>query len=118
MIGVKNNTAEKFVGRYDGEDFVFEPGVPLAITPDAAAHIFGFGLEDKKPVLQRLGWMRTLDNMDEALAKLAKFQFLAVESRFEEPKKIPTDLTKPMADPESGKEKVSVTDEVPKFVKK
>ena len=118
MIGIKNNTAEKFTARYDGEDFVFEPGVPLAISPEAAAHIFGFGLEDKKPVLQRLGWMRTLDGLPDALARLAQFQFLAVEQRFEEPKKIPVDLTRPLADPESPKNKVSVADEVPKFVKK
>lgn len=118
MIGVKNNSKEKFVGRYNGEDFVFEPGVSVAISPEAAAHIFGFGLEDKQPVLQRLGWMRTRDGMPDALAKLAQFQFLAVEHRFAEPQKIQTDLTKPLADPEEGKAKVAITGEVPQFVKK
>lgn len=117
MIGVQNNTKEKFVGRYNGEDFEFEPGVPLAITPEAAAHIFGFGLEDKKAVLQRLGWMRTLDSLPDALAKLAQFQFLAVEQRFQEPPaKIATDLTRPLADPKPGDDKVQV--EIPQLIKK
>lgn len=93
MIGVKNNTKETLTARYDGESFEFPAGGPaVVLSPDAARHIFGFGLEDKKAVLQRLGWMRNLDAYDDAMKRLAGFQFLAVEQKVTEPVKIPSTL--------------------------
>lgn len=118
MIGVKNNTGEKLTARYDGQDFTFEAGGPaVAISEDAARHIFGFGLENKQQVLQRLGWMRSLDHYSEAVKKLAGFQFLAVEQTIKEPVKIPLSAsTEVMLDPKEGDNKVRV--EIPVLGKK
>lgn len=79
MIGVKNNLSERVKGRYNGEDFVFEPGVTRALTEDAARHIFGYGEKDKTRALLRLGWIPNGANREAALEQLGKIQFLAVD---------------------------------------
>lgn len=79
MIGVKNNGTETLTARYDGKDYSFPPGVTKALSEAAAAHIFGFGLEDKTRVLARLGWASSSAQYAQAIAKLNDFTFLAVE---------------------------------------
>ena len=78
MIGVKN-LGESFAGRFDGKDYKFPAGQVTTLSEDAAAHIFGFGVEDKSRVLARNGWATTSARMDVALKRLEQFQFLAVE---------------------------------------
>lgn len=79
MIGVKNNLTERIEGRYNGEDFVFEPGVTRALSEEAARHIFGYGEQDKTKALLRMGWIPNGAQKAQALEKLGKIQFLAVE---------------------------------------
>ncbi len=87
MIGVKNLSGHKLTGRFNGQDFVFEADekVTTPVSEDAARHIFGYGERDKSRALLRLGWIANGAGMEEALARLGKFQFLGVEEvRFKE----------------------------------
>lgn len=79
MIGVKNNEQKKLVARYDGVDYTFEPGVVMAVSDEAARHIFGYGEKDKSRALLRLGWIQNGATMDSGLERLSQFQFLAAE---------------------------------------
>jgi len=81
MIGVKNTSSERLVAKYDGEEFVFEANGSAVrpISEDAARHIFGYGEKDKKRALLRLGWVPNGANIEHAIERLGKFQFLAVE---------------------------------------
>jgi hypothetical protein len=91
MIGVKNNRPAKdnqgnaikantLRARYDGQEYVFEPGIPTAISEEAAKHIFGYGEKDKARALHRLGWMTYGGQMENALEQLNDFTFLEVEA--------------------------------------
>lgn len=77
MKVVNHNEGLTLKGRYDGEDFVFEPEKPTYITLDAAKHIFGLGTKDKSQALNMLGLLipggRTYQ---EALEFLDKISFL------------------------------------------
>lgn len=87
MIGVKNNLEKDVVGRYNGVDYIFKAGKTTATPEEAATHIFGYGLDDKKTALLRLGWVGNSMSMDEAMERLGQIQFLAEkEPVFEEPK--------------------------------
>lgn len=100
MIGVKS-TEEKIVAKYDGREYVFQPGAVTAVSEDAARHIFGYGMKEKTSALLRLGWLPNGAQMDQAIQRLNKVQFLAAEEpRFKEeesaslPRKV-SDATKP-----------------------
>lgn len=80
MIGVKNLGKDAVKGRYDGQDYTFEPGVTVAVSEDAARHILGFGADDKTRQLARLGWLSTSNQYSDAVKRLDAFQFLAVDS--------------------------------------
>lgn len=86
MIGVKNTGADPITGRYDGQDYVFKPGVTVALPDEAATHIFGYGLDDKSRALIRLGWLVNSTQYAHALQRLDSIQFFA-ESKvvFDEP---------------------------------
>jgi hypothetical protein len=99
MIGVKNTGEREIVSRYDGKDYRFPPDVAVAISPDAATHIFGFGLEDKSRALGRLGWLRNQAQYADAVKRLDTIQFLRVENKFDEPAELPkTVMASPSAD--------------------
>lgn len=101
MIGVKNNLKEKVVGRYDGQDFVFEPGVTRALSEDAARHIFGYGEKDKIRALLRLGWVPNGADRAAALEMLNSIQFLAVEETKFKDEPV-TDMPRSVAQGEDG----------------
>lgn len=82
MIGVqlKKNEDPKqppIKARYDGQDFEFKPGVTVALSDDAATHIFGYGLDDKSRALIRLGWLVNSTQYEAALERLDEIQFFA-----------------------------------------
>lgn len=81
MIGVRNNSGQKLVGRFNGQDIVFEADekVTTPVSEDAARHIFGYGERDKTRALLRLGWIANGAAMEAGLERLGRFQFLAVE---------------------------------------
>lgn len=66
---------ETIVGRWNGEDYEFRPGQPEVIHKIVAAHIFGFGLEDKAPALARLGWAQSSDQLKAAMQRLQAVHF-------------------------------------------
>lgn len=84
MIGVRNNSKEAILGRYDGRDYEFRPDVTEVVSVEAARHIFGFGMEDKTRAFLRLGWLRNSGAQKEAEARLNEIQFLAVETKVKE----------------------------------
>lgn len=73
FVFVTNKNDFPHVDRYNGKDYVFEPGHKQMVPHDAAAHMFGFGRIDKTENLVRLGWANRLD--DEGVKWLAKFVF-------------------------------------------
>ena len=84
MDGIFVTNKNDFVhfDRYDGEDFVFEPGEKVFISKPAATHMFGWNLNDQSEVLVRLGWAMVYDGEvknfvenKEGVNKLANFVF-------------------------------------------
>lgn len=69
-VRVTNNNKLKIRGRYDGLDYEFRPGESEDIPLAAAAHIFGFGQENKHPALRRLGWFARSEDEEMAMTKL------------------------------------------------
>ncbi len=69
------NHNKSFVGRYAGKDYKFDTGKAVDIPIIAARHIFAFGLEDKVPALNRLGWARSSDEIEAGLEKLNRVKF-------------------------------------------
>jgi hypothetical protein len=82
MIFVTNTNSFHHTDRYDGEDYEFPPGEKVAISEEAATHMFGRNLIDKTSTLQRLGWAMKYDpktkNFEDNLEgaqQLARFVF-------------------------------------------
>lgn len=75
MILVKNGGGFDLTDRYNGIDYVFPKGEGVVVSEDVARHIFGFGEADKSACLVRLGWMRTNQDFEGAMQKLAAFVF-------------------------------------------
>jgi hypothetical protein len=78
-IRIVNNSGKTIKARYDGKDYVFANGEPTDVHHLAAAHIFGFGLEDKTNAFHRLGWI-TNNDYESALEKLKDIEFGDVPS--------------------------------------
>jgi hypothetical protein len=99
MIGIKNNGSDIIKGRYDGKDYEFKPGVTVALSDEAARHIFGYGEDDKTRSLIRLGWLANSTHYDQAASRLDSIQFFAeAKVTFEEPE-APTQLPTPTPAP-------------------
>jgi hypothetical protein len=75
-IRVTSHLEKTLKGRYDGKDYVFEPGEAVILSLNAAQHIFGLGQEDKSDALNRLELLIPYKStMAEALAALDKITF-------------------------------------------
>jgi hypothetical protein len=85
MVKVINNNEAVCRGRFDGKDYVFEPGKPTYLTLEAAGHIFGLGVEDKSQALNMLGWLVPgRDSLADALKKLDRISFLEGKTVYED----------------------------------
>jgi hypothetical protein len=73
MVWVHNKGQEFLVDHWDGKPYSFSPNKPIEVPDHVARHIFGYGLEDKVPVLARLGWTQTLVDVPKAMERLNKF---------------------------------------------
>jgi hypothetical protein len=73
-VFVTNTGTEKLTDSWDGKPYDFSPGKAVEIPAVAAAHLFGFGVEDKTPQLARFGWAVTTKDIPEGLKRLAKFK--------------------------------------------
>ena len=83
FLAVTSNFDKKFKGKFHGVAYEWKPGATVNMPVEAAAHIFGFGEEDKTRALHRAGFLSTVDDMDAAMEKLGKFSFAPVEQVFE-----------------------------------
>jgi len=83
FLSVKNGTDRKISGRFHGEDYVLKPGESVTMPVEAAAHIFGFGVDDKTPALHRLGWLTASQHAEVAMERLSKLGFEPVHQVFE-----------------------------------
>ena len=79
-VRVVNNTGKAIKARYDGKDYLFSPGEPTDVHQVAAAHIFGFGLDDKTNAFHRLGWLSATSDYEAALEKLNGIEFGEIPS--------------------------------------
>jgi len=92
---VINKTGKLIRDRFNGTDFEFLPNEKVNISPDAARHIFGYGISDQKEIdriLMRQGWMRNSDEIESARARLARICFMQdppQERQFVEDEPIP-----------------------------
>jgi len=77
FLSVKNNGNELFKAKYNGQEYEFVPKKKTTITSDAARHIFGLGLADKREVLSRHGKLSHSTMMEQATAWLNSFSFEA-----------------------------------------
>lgn len=66
---------EEITARWNGMDYKFIPGQPLDLPRVVAAHIFGFGAEDKSAALARLGWAQSSDQFPAAMQRLKNITF-------------------------------------------
>jgi hypothetical protein len=82
-IVVRNNSDQTFTDKFDGEPFEIKPGHYIDMPPEAAKLCFGVGEEDRRRVIQRLGWARTENDMQSALERLNKFSFHGSEEEAE-----------------------------------
>ena len=73
MVWVTNTTDEFFADMLDGKQYNFPPNKPIEISGDLAQNIFGYGVEDKTPILVRLGWTKVTSDIPKALERLEKF---------------------------------------------
>jgi hypothetical protein len=78
-VRIVNNTGKTIKARYDGKDYIFSNGEPTDVHQLAAAHIFGFGLDDKTNAFHRLGWLVTGD-YEQALERLKEIEFGEIPS--------------------------------------
>lgn len=74
LVFVTNNSEKKLTAEYAFEEYNFPVGVAVALSPQAARHIFGYGDNNKEPYLARLGFIRLHSELDEALEKLSQFE--------------------------------------------
>ena len=74
LVYVTNNSENKLTAEYAYEEYNFPAGKTVALSPQAARHIFGYGDDNKEPYLARLGFIRLHSELDEALEKLSKFE--------------------------------------------
>lgn len=83
FLAVTSNFPKKFKGKFHGVEYEWKPGATVNMPIEAAAHIFGFGEEDKTRALHRAGFLSTVEDMDAAMEKLGMFSFAPVEQVFE-----------------------------------
>lgn len=82
MVKVHNRSRDYFRDMYDGIVLDLPPGESKVITDQMAAHCFGYGEDDKRRALSRLGWLKSESRDEgvpygwqEAMARLGHFVF-------------------------------------------
>lgn len=76
---------ETIKARYNGQEYEFRPGEPVDVHQTVAAHIFGFGHEDKSTALARLGWAQSSDQLPAAMTRLQGIRFTTAPPLIERP---------------------------------
>lgn len=83
-------------GRFNGKDYVFPYGKPVDVPIVAAMHIFGFGMDDKSQALARLGWARTSDEVENAMARMKEITFADLPAMMEVPRDMASGSVRPL----------------------
>jgi len=89
LIRVINRNPKPIHGRYAGRDYVFKPEVPLDVPEIVARHIFDFGKDDKTQALNRLGWVKTSDEMQVGMEMMNNITFTDPPEMIEKPADLP-----------------------------
>jgi len=89
LVYVTNTTDKELVSEFNYEEYKFPAGKTVALSPNAAKHIFGYGQENKEPYLARLGFIRLHSELEQALEKLAKFE-ISTEAPVEKNRSLPS----------------------------
>jgi hypothetical protein len=93
-IFVTNTNDFHHSDRFNGQEYEFPPKERVAISTDAASHLFGFNMPDKTETLTRLGWasrfnpkIKNWEDDPRGVEKLRRFVFtkaVMVEAPVEE----------------------------------
>jgi hypothetical protein len=85
MFRITNGNSFDFIGRHNGQDFLFPQGKPVYCEDDAAAHIFGIGQPDKDSILARHGWVLPAQRKEDGMAILNAFAFEHMSPAYDAP---------------------------------
>lgn len=115
MLYVKNTNSFVFKSRYDGVDYDFPINERVPISPEAAAHIFGFGVPEKMEHIVKHGWCRSTDKVQDGMNILNRFVFTQDEPLPTDPvdemiNEIPTFQARRGRPPKQKNENVSGTE--------
>jgi hypothetical protein len=89
LVYVTNRSDKQLVMDFEFESYEFPINKTVALSPDAAKHIFGYGVDDKEPYLARLGWIRLHNEINQGLEKLSKFE-ISAEAPVEKNRSLPS----------------------------
>lgn len=73
MVWVTNTSDEFFADMWDGKQYNFLPNKAIEVDVEVAQNIFGYGVQDRTPILVRLGWTKVTSDIPKALERLEKF---------------------------------------------
>ena len=76
-IFVTNNSDKSLRDGYAGEFYDFPVGKTVEVPEEVVRHVFGYGDDNKKPYLTRLGWLVNENEADKAFAMLDKWEVSA-----------------------------------------
>jgi hypothetical protein len=89
LIYVTNRSEHDLVTSYAYERYEFPTNKTVALSPEAAKHIFGYGIDNKEPYLARLGFIRLHSELEQALERLSKFD-ISTEAPVEKNRSLPS----------------------------
>jgi hypothetical protein len=89
LIYVTNRSEHDLVSNYAYERYEFPVNKTVALSPEAAMHIFGYGVDNKEPYLARLGFIRLHSELEQALERLSKFE-ISSEAPVEKNRSLPS----------------------------
>ena len=72
-VFVTNNSDKSFDGLHAYQRYEFPVGKTVEVDEEVARYFFGYGLEDKLPILARNGWTQTMNDIPKGMEILAKF---------------------------------------------
>jgi hypothetical protein len=87
-VWVTNTTKEHFEDMWHGDKYAFPPAKAVMVPLEVARHIFGYGMDNRVPVLARLGWAVTANDVPVGLKRLDRFVISDEKPEEERPKVI------------------------------
>jgi len=87
-VWVSNGTKEPLEDMWHGNKYTFPPGKAVLVPLEVARHVFGYGMDNRVPVLARLGWAVTSNDVAKGLERLNRFVISDEEPKQERTKVI------------------------------